>query len=323
MSRRHALDASPDTIHWGHFDARLKPVLTLASGDVVRLSSVNGGADIVERCPYAILPQHRAILDRCTPDMGRHIITGPVAVAEARPGDVLEILIEAVDLVAPWGFNASRPGLGALPDRFPSFRADFYPIDLEGRTASLPFGPRLALEPFFGIMAVAPPPAWGRVSAMEPRANGGNIDCRELQAGSRLFLPVFAEGALFSAGDGHAIQGDGEVSLTALETCLAGDFRLTVRRGRRLARPVALTPAHLVVMAFDPDLDRAVETALGDMLDLLVSLEGWREDDAYAFASMACDLRITQVVDGAKGVHAMVRRELLRSRGELFSPLDR
>ncbi len=322
MSRRHALDASPDTIHWGHFDARLTPVLTVASGDVVRLTSVNGVADIMERCPHGILPEHRAVLDRCAPDMGRHIITGPVAIAEARPGDVLEVSIEAIDLMVPWGFNASRPGLGALPERFPSFRADFYPIDLEARTVSLPFGPRLALEPFFGIMAVAPPPAWGRVSAMEPRENGGNIDCRELQAGARLFLPVFTEGALFSAGDGHAIQGDGEVSLTALETCLAGDFRLTVRPGRRLARPVALTPVHLVTMAFDPDLDRAAETALSDMLDMLVSLEGWREAEAYAFASMACDLRITQVVDGNKGVHAMVRRDLLVSRGELFSPSD-
>lgn len=315
---RHDLDATPDTIHWGHFDARLRPVLTIASGDVVRVSSVNGVADIVAHCPFDILPQHQAILDRCTPDMGRHIITGPIAVQGALPGDVLEVSIEAVDLLVPWGFNASRPGLGALPHRFPDFRADFYEIDVATRTANLPFGPRLDLAPFFGIMAVAPPLAWGRVSAMEPRANGGNIDCRELQAGSRLFLPVFVEGALFSAGDGHAVQGDGEVSLTALETCLRGDFGLIVRRGRPLSRPVALTPSHLVTMAFDPDLDQAAATALSDMLDLLVVLEGWREADAYAFASMACDLRITQVVDGNKGVHAMVRRDLLASRGELF-----
>jgi acetamidase/formamidase len=252
--------------------------------------------------------------------MGRHIITGPVAVAGAMPGDVLEVSIEAVDFLVPWGFNASRPGLGALPERFPEFRADFYPIEIASRSAALPFGPRLALAPFFGIMAVAPPLAWGRISAMEPRENGGNIDCRELQAGSRLFLPVFVEGALFSAGDGHAIQGDGEVSLTALETCLRGDFRLDLRRGRRLGRPVALTPSHLLTMAFDPDLDRAAEAALSDMLDLLVALEGWRDTEAYAFASMACDLRITQVVDGHKGVHAMVRRDLLASRGELFQP---
>jgi acetamidase/formamidase len=318
MTKRHHLEATPETIHWGHFDASLPPVLTIASGDVVRIASVNGVADILEHCPFELLPQHRAILERCKPDRGRHIMTGPVAVEGARPGDVLEVEIGQIDFLVPWGFNATRPGLGALPSRFPAWRSEFFQIDMNARTTQLPFGPELRLRPFFGMMGVAPPPAWGRISAMEPRANGGNIDLRDLCEGARLFLPVFADGALFSAGDGHAIQGDGEVSLTALETCLAGEFRLTVRHGRSLARPAALTTDHLITMAFDEDLDRAAATALSDMLDLLIDLEGWKDTDAYVFASMACDLRVTQLVNGNKGIHALVSRQLLSSRGELF-----
>lgn len=318
MSHVHVLEAGPDTIHWGHFDATLKPALTVSSGDIVRMSSVNGVEDILAHCPGDILPEHRAILAHCKPDMGRHIITGPVAVSGAQPGDVLEVSIENIDFLVGWGFNASRPGLGALPKRFSTFRVDFYSLDLTRHSVHLPFGPQLALDPFFGIMGVAPPPEWGRISAMEPRANGGNMDLRELRVGARLFLPVFVEGALFSAGDGHAVQGDGEVSLTALETCLRGDFRLTLRRGRQIERPVALTADHLITMAFHQDLDIAAELALSDMIDLLASLEGWQPHDCYAFASMACDLRITQVVDGNKGVHAMVNRHVLGSKGELF-----
>lgn len=319
MSRRHILDARPETIHWGHFDASLTPVLNIASGDVVRMSSVNGVSDILARCPSDVLPEHRAILESCTPDLGRHIITGPVSIEGALPGDVLEVEVQAIEFLVPWAFNATRPGLGALPLRFQAFRVNFYELDITGRSAALPFGPCLALKPFFGIMGVAPPPEWGRVSAMEPRANGGNIDLKEITAGARLYLPVFARGALFSAGDGHALQGDGEVSLTALETCLAGDFKLTVRKGRTLTQPAALTQEHLITLAFDPDLDRAAEAALSNMIDLLVSLEGWKEDEAYAFASMACDLRITQLVDGNKGVHAMVARSHLKSGGALYN----
>ncbi len=195
---RHDLDAAPDTIHWGHFDARLRPVLTIASGDVVRVSSVNGVADILADCPFDILPQHRAILDRCTPDMGRHIITGPIAVQGALPGDVLEVSMKQSTSLCPGG---STPR-GRAWARCRTASQTSVPTSMR---STLRHGRQFAVRPasrpcaILRIMAVAPPLAWGRVSAMEPRANGGNIDCRELQAGSRLFLPVFVEGALFSA----------------------------------------------------------------------------------------------------------------------------
>jgi acetamidase/formamidase len=185
------------------------------------------------------------------------------------------------------------------------------PIDRKRNTCSLPWGVTIPLRPFFGILAVAPAAVYGRVSSIEPREYGGNIDNKELVVGSSLFLPVQVPGALFSAGDGHAVQGDGEVCLTALETALEGDIELVLHKGARLRRPRALTPGHCITMAFDPDLDNAAREALRDMIAWLGELKGWSALDAYTTCSLACDLHITQIVDGNKGVHAMFPRHLL------------
>lgn len=306
------LDPSPSTVHWGYFDATLPPVARVRSGDTITISSVSGApVDLPPPGTFALLDSHREILKVLRPEIGPHLLTGPVAVEGAGPGDVLEVRIEAVELIQDWGFNFHRPLKGALPARFPDRRILHIPIDREARTAACPWGSVLPLAPFFGIMAVAPPPAWGRISTVEPRAFGGNIDNRELVAGTRLFLPVFAEGALFSVGDGHGCQGDGEVNLTALETALRGTFTLIVHSGRRIPQPRATTPGHFITMAFDPDLDDAATAALDDMIDALVDCAGLSEADAYALCSLACDLRVTQIVDGNKGVHAMLPRSTL------------
>ena len=178
-------------------------------------------------------------------------------------------------------------------------------------TAKLAWGPTVPLRPFFGILAVAPRPEYGTISSVEPREFGGNIDNKELVPGSSLFLPVFVPGANFSCGDGHAVQGDGEVCLTALETCLDGTFDLVLHKGRRLAFPRAVTPTHYIAMGMDPDLDDAAKQALRDMIRWLVEMKGWKPDEAYVFCSLACDLHVTQLVDGNKGIHAMVARNLV------------
>jgi len=308
----HNLDASADSVHWGYLDATLKPVLTISSGDTVVISTVSGSES--EWPPAGIgtvLQAHRDILAAVKPELGPHILTGPVAVEGAEPGDVLEVRIEDVDLIQDWGFNYTKPGKGVLPQRFPQRRLYQIPIDPRRKIATCPWGGELPLAPFFGVMAVAPAPAWGRVSTIEPREYGGNIDNRELTAGSRLYLPVFVPGALFSAGDGHGCQGDGEVNLTALETALRGRFTLIVHKARKLPLPRAVTDTHFITMAFHPSLNEAAAVALVQMIDALCAATSLTAEDAYALCSLACSLRVTQLVDGNNGIHAMMPRDCL------------
>lgn len=313
----HRLEPSPDTVHWGYFDATLKPVLQISSGDTVVIASISGSKD--ELPPATVgtaLQNHLDILDTMQPELGPHILTGPVAVEGAEPGDILEVRIEAVELIQDWGYNVTKPGRGVLPQRFPERRLYHIPIDRKRNVALCPWGVELPLAPFFGIMAVAPAPAYGRVSTIEPREYGGNIDNRELTAGSRLYLPVFVPGALFSVGDGHGCQGDGEVNLTALETALRGRFTLIVHKARKLPLPRAVTADYFITMAFHPSLNEAATIALNQMIDALSASTNLTEADAYALCSMACSLRVTQFVDGNNGIHAMLPRTLLPDLSE-------
>jgi len=310
MPKHHTLDPSPATVHWGYLDAKIPPRLTVDSGDTVTINTVSGGR--VEVADLSIMrSDHRAIVEALQPVLGPHILTGPIAVRGAEPGDTLEVRLQSIELAFDWGYNVIRPLKGTLPEDFPAFQRRIIPIDRGAKTATLSWGPTLPLRPFFGILATAPPPEYGTVSSVEPREFGGNMDNKELQAGSSLFLPVFVAGANFSAGDGHAVQGDGEVCLTALETGLTGTVELILHKGRRLGFPRAVTPTHYIAMGMDPDLDDAARQALRDMIAWLVELTGWKPDEAYVFCSLACDLHVTQLVDGNKGVHAMVSRELI------------
>jgi acetamidase/formamidase len=310
MPKHHTLLPSPETVHWGHFDAKIPPRFTIDSGDTLTVVTVSGGT--VEVGDVTRMgPAHREIVEKLKPHLGPHILTGPVAVRGAEPGDTLEVRIKAIELSVDWGWNVIRPLKGTLPEDFPNFRQELIPIDRKALTARPIWGPAIPLRPFFGILAVAPRPEYGTISSIEPREFGGNIDNKELVPGSSLFLPVFVPGANFSCGDGHAVQGDGEVCLTALETCLDGTFQLVLHKGRRLTFPRAVTPTHYIAMGMDPDLDDAAKQALRDMIRWLVELKGWKPDEAYVFCSLACDLHVTQLVDGNKGVHAMVARSLL------------
>lgn len=305
----HTLDPTPDTVHWGYLDAKLAPRLTIDSGDKVVIDTVSGGRGEMADVSH-IRAAHRTVIDQVKPLLGPHILTGPVAVRGAEPGDTLEVKILKVELTEDWGWNIIRPLRGALPEDFPHLSQRILPIDRQRMTTQLPWGATVPLQPFFGVMAVAPRPNYGAVSTVEPREFGGNIDNKEFVAGTSLFLPVFVPGANFSTGDGHAVQGDGEVCLSALETCLKGTFQLIVHK-KPLAFPRAITPTHYIAMGFDPDLDDAAKQALRDMIAWLVELKGWSAEEAYVFCSLACDLHVTQVVDGNKGIHAMVNRSLI------------
>src|SRR6201993_1759720 len=313
--RKHRVEAGPDSVHWGFFDAALKPLITIESGDEVTMSTVSGPREAMPKLesgltvPPALSAIHATVPQRLN---GPHIMTGPVAVRGAKAGQVLEVRIKAIELHYDWGYNAIRPLAGALPDDFDKMRLINIPLHRARTVGKLPWGLELPLKPFFGIMAVAPPPAWGPVASPPPRRNGGNMDNKELVAGTTLYLPIHVDGALFSAGDGHGVQGDGEVCITAIETGLIGTFELHLRDDMTLEWPLAETPTHVITMAFDPDLDDAVVIALRDMIKLICARAGISREDAYTLCSLAADLRVTQVVNGAKGIHVMLEKALLK-----------
>jgi acetamidase/formamidase len=312
--KSHRLDAGPDTVHWGFFDASLKPLITVDPGDQVVISTVSGPPSAMPdarsgmKVPEALRAIHARVPQKLN---GPHILTGPVAVRGAKAGQVLEIRIRAIELNYDWGFNVIRPLAGALPDDFERARLIHIPLDRNRMVGRLPWGLELPLRPFFGIMAVAPPASWGPVASPPPRRNGGNIDNKELVSGTTLYLPIHVDGALFSVGDGHGAQGDGEVCITAIEAGLIGTFELHVRGDMTLEWPMAETATHVMTMAFDPDLDDAVVIALRDMIKLICARTGISREDAYTLCSLAADLRVTQVVNGAKGIHIMLEKAYL------------
>ena len=306
---RHELNASVETCHWGYFDATLPPVLTIQDGDAVTIRTGSGGANVLPPDGFHVPAELLEVHEKSERLLPGHILTGPVAIEGAKPGDVLEVRIKDVRLRQDWGWNMIRPLSGTLQDDFHEERLMNIPLDLDRNIAKLPWGLDLPLAPFFGVMGVAPPAAWGRIGTIVPRLMGGNLDNKELVAGSTLYLPVFTEGALFSCGDGHGAQGDGEVNVTAIETALEGDFEFAIRRDITLTTPRAETPTHLITMGLDPDLDQCVVQALRDMIVLLGETAGLSSEDAYTLCSLAADLRVTQTVNGSKGVHCMIAKE--------------
>ena len=310
----HRLDASADNAHWGYFDATLAPRLTVKSGERVTISTVSAAPDQLPDASWGIPPALPAIHAKFGgPTLPGHICTGPVAVEGAKAGSVLQVDIEAIDLHYDWGYTLVRPLAGALPDDVKAPRLFHSRIDRAKKIATMPWGHEIALDrPFFGVMAVAPPKEWGRVNTLPPRRNGGNLDNKELVAGTTLYLPVFVDGANFSVGDAHGAQGDGEVCITAIETGLIGTFKLTVRDDMSLVWPMAETPTEVITMAFDPDLDAAVQIALRSMIDLVVEKSGLDRDEAYALMSLVADLRVTQVVNGNKGIHVVLDKKWLK-----------
>jgi acetamidase/formamidase len=319
----HRLAASPETVRWGMFDAAFPPLITVDSGDTVVLECVSGAPEVMPppssgfRIPPALAAIHASNLPRA----GGHILTGPVAVAGATPGDMLEVRIERIELGNDWGYCGFRPLAGTLPEDFPVRYLSHIPVDRAKRTCTLPWGTELALAPFFGVMGVAPPPAYGTISTIQPREHGGNLDNKELTEGATLFLPVWTEGANFSAGDGHGVQGDGEVCINALEICLTGTFTLILHKnpsagngGTRtplVSYPRAETATHFISMGMHEDLDLAMKQALREMIRFITARTNLSREQAYQFCSLAVDFHVTQTVNGEKGVHGLLRKGLL------------
>ena len=310
---KHHLHASVETCHWGWFEAKLPPVMHIDSGDTLVVDGLSGGPEVLPPAGFHVPPELLDVHARSQRSLPGHILTGPVFVNGAQPGDTLEVRILDMRLRQDWGYNFIRPLAGTLPAEFDGPQRNVnIPLDAKRMLGRLPWGLELPLHPFFGVMGVAPPARWGRISTIIPRAHGGNLDNKELSPGSSLFLPVLVPGALFSCGDGHAAQGDGEVCTTAIETALQGEFELVLHKGTGLAYPRAETPTHWITMGMDPDLDQCLATALREMIALIGEKRGLSREDAYMLCSLAVDFRITQSVNVSRGVHAMLRKELLK-----------
>ncbi|MBY0611759.1 MAG: acetamidase/formamidase family protein [Beijerinckiaceae bacterium] len=312
MSKHVEIPATASNMVWGYLDATTKPVAHVSSGDTVTLHSFPaGGLDSLPADGREVPASYITALKTLQQAGGPHFITGPVYVEGAKVGDTLQIDILEAKCWMDWGFVAILPLLGTLPEEFTDYETIHPVIDHEKQVTIMPWGTEIPLDPFFGIISVAPPKQWGRCGSPVPRSFGGNMDNKELKPGTTLYLPVYNDGALFFAGDGHGVQGDGEVCITALETGVSGTFRLTVRKDLSVAYPFAETETHLMSIGLDEDLDDAAKQAVREMVNHVCMRTNLTRNQAYMLCSLAGDLKVTQLVDGNKGIHMMLPKALL------------
>ncbi|HEX6162602.1 MAG TPA: acetamidase/formamidase family protein [Vicinamibacterales bacterium] len=313
--KTHRLEATPATVAYGHYWAETKPVLTIESGDIIDVDTMlTSTPDRLERSgvpPSEIQPQLRAIVDQVKDrGPGGHILTGPVYVNGAEPGDALEVKVLSIDLPIAYGYNGCS---GYVRENCePGRPQTIIRMDRKNMTAEFLPGVVIPLRPFFGSMGVAPALEVGRVSSNPPSTHAGNLDNKELVAGTTLFIPVHVKGALFEVGDGHAAQGDGEVNQTGLETSLRGRLQLTVRKGMKLAWPRAETSTHFISMGTDVDLRIATRIAIQEMIEFLAANKKMDKHQAYQLTSLAGDVAITQLVDGTMGVHVKMPKSIFK-----------
>jgi acetamidase/formamidase len=314
--KTHRLEASPATVAYGYYWADAPPVLRIDSGDIIDvdtlLTNTPTGLAKAGVPDDKIQASLKAIVSEVTGERrgpGGHILTGPVYVEGAEPGDVLEVKILSIELPIDYGYNGCS---GYLPENCETgVPSKIIPLDRKKMTAEFLPGIVIPLKPFYGSLGIAPEPEMGRLSSNPPGRHAGNLDNRELVAGSTLYIPVFARGALFEIGDGHVAQGDGEVDQTAIETSLRGRLQLTVRKDMKLKWPRAETATDYISMATDPDLVIATKAAIQEMIDFLVSEKKLTRHQAYQLVSIAGNVAITQLVDKPNvGVHVKLPKSL-------------
>lgn len=343
----HFVPSTPENVVWGWFPTDREPVLRVQPGEVVRMDTLTHAGAVQDEHPVAYLtglgvPEEEIPEDVVAfwesregrPREGRsgHVITGPVYVEGAEPGDVLAIEILSVETRVPWGINNTSARGGVFSESYPGFREGDPALDIPPGTrhlirtgmsgdrevAFLPRGIEVPLAPFMGILAVAPDPVLGAPGVTVPGVQGsrppglfgGNLDVKDLKAGTTVYLPVFHPGALFYAGDPHGAQGDGEVSGTAIEQSLTGVFRFAVQKDRTLTAPLAENDDHTMVMGIDLDLDRAARRATWEVVKFLQEEKGLTAAEALSLASIAVDFRVSEVVDLTQVVTGFIPRSI-------------
>jgi len=314
----HRLEATPKTVAYGYYWSQATPALRIQSGDVIDvdtlLTNTPMGLQRAGLPPEKIQASLKSIVAEVTGDRmgpGGHILTGPVYVEGAEPGDALEVKILSIDFPIDYGYNGCR---GFIPSNCdPAVPQKILALDTKTMTSVFKPGIVIPLKPFFGSMGVAPAPELGRVSSNPSGRHAGNLDNRELVVGSTLYIPVFVRGALFEIGDGHAAQGDGEVDQTAIETSLRGRVQLTVRKGMKLSWPRAETSTDYISMAADESLQTATTVAIQEMVDFLAASKALTKHEAYQLVSIAGNVAITQLVDRPVfGVHVKMPKAIFR-----------
>lgn len=316
--KTYELKASPENIHWGYFSAELEPVIRVNPGDIVIIEDVPR-LDPIDMEKWGIPAEemsegyrriYREVTDK---GPGPHIMVGPVYINGAEPGDVLEVRILEVELAYTFGYSRLSSRGGTLPGEFERWER-ILRIDLENKTTQAAEGVVIPMNhPFFGSMGVAPAAAAGRISTVPPGNYAGNLDNKDLGTGSILYIPVHTKGALFSAGDGHGVQGHGEVSINALETGLRGRFQFFVRKDMKLKWPRAETPTHWMVMGLHEDLDEAMKIAVRETIDFIVErFPHLDRNEAFMLASLAVDYHVTQNVNRTKGIHGMIPKDIFK-----------
>jgi acetamidase/formamidase len=314
----YQLKAGPGTVAWGYYWSAARPVLTIRSGDTVEVQTLgtynptmlaNNGVKQED-----IEPELKTIYSEVKDKgPGGHILTGPIYIEGAEPGDTLEVRIQKIRLSTAYASNSFSPQRGVLPATdFDRSRTRIIPLDAKRNVAKFADGIEIPLHPFFGSMGVAPPEAAGRINSGPPGIHAGNLDNKDLVAGTSLFIPVHVKGALFEVGDGHAGQGNGEADITAMETSLWGTFQFVVRKDMHLKGPRGETPTHWIAMGLDPDLDQAMIFAVRDAIDFLVTEKHLSREEAYSLCSVAVDFNVTQAVDGTKGIHGMIPKSIFK-----------
>jgi acetamidase/formamidase len=325
LAAAHAADykltSSPGTVVWGNYWAGAKPVLRIQSGDTVEILTMSTSSPAalarVGVKDADIQPEWKAIYANQPPrdqrGPGGHVLTGPIFIEGAEPGDVLEVRIQKIKLATPYAYNGFSPNRGVLPpEDFQQGKSRLIPLDLTRNVALFAPNIEIPLHPFFGSMGVAPDPSKGKLDSAPPGDHAGNLDNKDLVEGTILYIPVHAPGALFEVGDGHAGQGNGEVDITAMETSLVGTFQFVVRKDMKLQWPFGETPTHWIAMGLDKDLTQALILAVRQAIDFLVTEKHMTREDAYALCSVAVDFNVTQAVDGTKGIHAMIPKSIFK-----------
>ena len=330
----HFVPSRPENLSWGWYPIDKEPVLTIRSGQTVRVDTLTHAGVTQDENPITYLtglgvPREEILEDARDfwasrdgrPREGRsgHVITGPIYIDGAEPGDMLEVQILDIKTRVPWGINNTSATGGVFSSSYPGVRPDDPQLDIPQRTrhvirtgevdgrevAFVAQDIQVPLAPFMGILAVAPDPVVGEPgvtlpgvqSSRPPGAFGGNLDIKDLKAGTTVYLPVFHRGALFYTGDPHGAQGDGEVSGTAIEQSLSGVFRFVVHKSTSLAGPRAETDTHYLLIGIDLDLDRAIRHATWEVVNFLVKEKGLTPAKALSLASIAVDFRVSEVVD--------------------------
>lgn len=313
----HQLPATPQTVAWGYYWAQAAPVLHVKSGDHVTVHTmitnsptglVRAGLDS-SRVQQSLRDIYSGVTGPAR-GPGGHILTGPIYVEGADSGDVLEVRFLSIKPDIDYAYNSFGTRSGFIPEDFTAGKSRIIQLDTLTGLAHFADGIDIPMRPFFGSVGVAPPAAMGRINSAPPGIHAGNLDNKDLVAGTTLFIPVWVPGALLEIGDGHAGQGNGEVDITAMETSLRGDIQVVVRKDLHLRWPRAETPTHWIVMGIDSNLVTATKNAVRESIDFLVTTQHMTREDAYMLSSVAVDFDITELVDGTVGVHGLIPKSI-------------